>query len=300
MNLEHLQTFLFVAESGGFSHASTALGVSKGLVSRHIQKLEDTLKTKLFHRTTRQVTLTEAGNELYRNARQIKMLAAEAEMRIKDLAQDVSGELKVTAPIGFGRVLCKDIVPELRAQYPALDLTLDFGADRYRIEMGEYDVALRAYDDLPNEVIAKELGLVKNILVGSPEYLQERQLFSLDDLLQHEFIVNTQNNSWNVLKLQCDYSSRTMELTGKIGANNYQSILELVLHHQGIASLPFYLVADLIENRQLTHVLKDWSIYTHKISLIYARQRVIPKKVVIFNHAIMSWFQNNRQFFLCT
>ncbi|MCC4821385.1 LysR family transcriptional regulator, partial [Vibrio lentus] len=103
------------------------LDVSKGLVSRHVQRLEETLNSKLFHRTTRSISLTEVGEELYAKAKQIQLLATEAEMRVLDMTQEVAGDLKITAPIEFGRALCRHIIPTFKQEYPKVDLILDFG-----------------------------------------------------------------------------------------------------------------------------------------------------------------------------
>ncbi|WP_032547686.1 LysR family transcriptional regulator, partial [Vibrio crassostreae] len=96
MNLIYMQTFLTVAEEQSFTKAAEVLDVSKGLVSRHVQRLEETLNSKLFHRTTRSISLTEVGEELYSKAKQIQLLAIEAEMRVLDMTQEVAGDLKIT------------------------------------------------------------------------------------------------------------------------------------------------------------------------------------------------------------
>ncbi|WP_370298790.1 LysR family transcriptional regulator, partial [Pontibacterium sp.] len=94
MNLTYLQTFLVVADEHSFTRAAEILDVSKGLVSRHVQKLEESLNAKLFLRSTRSISLTEVGEELYTKAKQIQLLATEAEVRVRDITQEVSGDLK--------------------------------------------------------------------------------------------------------------------------------------------------------------------------------------------------------------
>ena len=127
MNLTYLQTFLTVAEEGSFTKAAEVLEVSKGLVSRHVSHLESTLVAKLFHRTTRRIALTEVGEELFLKAKQIQLLASEAEIRVKDITQEFAGDLKVTAPFEFGRALCRHVIPSFIRQHPQINLILDFG-----------------------------------------------------------------------------------------------------------------------------------------------------------------------------
>ncbi len=293
MNLTYLQTFLFVAEERSFTKAAEILDVSKGLVSRHVQRLEEALNSKVFHRTTRSISLTEVGEELYTKAKQIQLLATEAEMRVNDMTQEITGDLKVTAPIEFGRALCRHVVPSFRQQYPKVNLVLDFGPIKKKIESGDFDVAFRAYDELPSDVIAKDLGFIRNVLVCSGNYAKESELAAIEELHQCTFILNSQNDRWNQLELIRGEQKYNIEVTGSISSNTYSSILELAIQGIGVANLPYYQVEDLIESGGLVHVFPEWSVKAQKLSLIYAPRRVTPKKLVTFNLAVKQWLEPN-------
>jgi len=298
MNLTYLQTFFVVAEERSFTKAAEVLDVSKGLVSRHVQRLEETLNSRLFHRTTRSISLTEVGEELYTKAKQIQLLATEAEMRVKDITQEVSGELKVTAPIEFGRALCRHVLPHYRNQYPKVDLVLDFGPIKKKIESGDFDIAFRAYDELPNDVIAKDLGFIRNVLVCSADYAKGKSLAAIEDIHQCTFILNSQNERWNQLELISGKQKYDVEVTGNLRSNTYNSILELARQGMGVASLPYYQVEDHLENGELVHVFPEWSAKAHKLSLIYAQRRVTPKKLATFNLSVTQWLQSNRLYMI--
>jgi len=293
MNLTNLQTFLVVAEEHSFTKAAEILDVSKGLVSRHVQRLEEALNSRLFHRTTRSISLTEAGEELYTKAKQIQLLATEAEMRVKDMTQEITGDLKVTAPFEFGRALCRHVIPFFRQQYPKVKLVLDFGPTKKKIEFGDFDVAFRAYDELPGDVIAKDLGFIRNVLVCSGNYEKENRLAAIEDIHQCTFILNSQYERWNQLELIRDERKYNVEVTGSLSSNTYNSILELAIQGMGVASLPYYQVEDLIESGELVHVFPEWSVKAQKLSLIYAQRRVTPKKLVTFNLAVKQWLESN-------
>lgn len=298
MNLTYLQTFFVVAEERSFTKAAEVLDVSKGLVSRHVQRLEEALNSRLFHRTTRSISLTEVGEELYTKAKQIQLLATEAEMRVKDITQEVSGELKVTAPIEFGRALCRHVLPHYRNQYPKVDLVLDFGPIKKKIESGDFDIAFRAYDELPNDVIAKDLGFIRNVLVCSADYAKGKSLVAIEDIHQCTFILNSQNERWNQLELISGKQKYDVEVTGNLRSNTYNSILELARQGMGVASLPYYQVEDHLENGELVHVFPEWSAKAHKLSLIYAQRRVTPKKLATFNLSVTQWLQSNRLYMI--
>lgn len=298
MNLTNLQTFLVVAEEHSFTKAAEILDVSKGLVSRHVQRLEEALNSRLFHRTTRSISLTEVGEELYTKAKQIQLLATEAEMRVNDMTQEITGDLKVTAPFEFGRALCRHVIPSFRQQYPKVKLVLDFGPLKKKIESGDFDVAFRAYDELPGDVIAKDLGLIRNVLVCSGNYEKENRLAAIEDLHQCTFILNSQDERWNQLELIRDEQKYNVEVTGSLSSNTYNSILELAIQGMGVASLPYYQVEDLIESGELVHVFSGWSVKAQKLSLIYAQRRVTPKKLVTFNHAVKQWLESNNLYMI--
>jgi DNA-binding transcriptional LysR family regulator len=295
MNLLYLQTFLVVAEEKSFTRAANRLDVSKGLVSRHVKHLEKTLSSKLFHRTTRSINLTEAGQELFEKARQIQFLAREAEMRVKDMTQAVEGNLKVTAPFEFGRAICEHVVPSFKQKYPKVNLVLDFGPSKQDVEMGNYDIAFRAYDILPNDVVAKELGCIRNVIVCHPEWANKNYT-EIQDIHDCEFVLNSQNKSWNQMDLYCEKQHYEVEVTGTVSSNTYQSILELALQGLGAASLPLYQVEHLIEANRLVHLFKSWSVKTHRLNLIYAQRRVTPQKITVFNSCVMAWLSSTNRY----
>lgn len=296
--MTYLQTFLAVAEENSFTKAAEVLDVSKGLVSRHVQRLEEVLSARLFHRTTRSITLTEVGEELYSKAKQIQLLATEAELRVKDMTQEIAGDLKVTAPIELGRALCRHVIPLFRKQYPQVNLILDFSPMKKKVEFGDFDVAFRAYDELPDDVIAKDFGFIRNVLVCSESYARRNRVVAVEDIHQCNFILNSQNERWNQLELISSQQAFNIEVTGTLRTNTYSSILELTKQGVGIGSLPFYQVEELIESGELRHVLPEWSVKTHKLSLIYAQRRVTPKKLVTFNLAVTNWLQSSNLYLI--
>ncbi|GAK85651.1 LysR-family transcriptional regulator [Vibrio ponticus] len=248
MNLTYLQTFLTVAEEGSFTKAAEVLDVSKGLVSRHIQRLERSLNSKLFHRSTRSISLTESGRDLLTRAQQIQLLATEAEMRVRDMAQEVSGELRITAPLEFGRSLCQSVIPTYCQQNPMVEVICDFGPGKKRIELGEFDIAIRAFDSLPDDVVAKELGYMRNIVVAAPGYLAAIDAVTIDNVEQQRFILNSQNERWNHLQLVRGDEVVFKQVLGHMRANTYTAILSLAQQGMGLASVP-YMHAQSMINR---------------------------------------------------
>lgn len=300
MNLEHLQTFLCVSNmtSTSFTKAAESLNVSKGLVSRHIQKLEDYLGTKLFHRTTRKLELTEAGQALWEKAQQIHMLSVEAEMRVNDLIHDLSGELKITAAPEFGQLLCRTVIPQFRAMYPDVGLHLNFEQEEKSVEFGDFDIAFRAVSSLPNDVVAIRLGSIRNVLVCSEQFRQQHPVEDIAGIQQLPFILHNYKSDWNTLTLKSIDTQLQMSVSGELSASNYQTAMTLAMQGLGIASLPFYQVERHIADKELCQLFPNWSVKAHQLSLLYAQKRVTPKKVTVFNQLVQSMLNQQSNYLL--
>ncbi len=287
-----------VAEMQSFTLAADKLDVSKGLVSRHVQKLERDLNVKLFYRTTRSIRVTEAGEALYAKARQIQLLAVEAEIQLKDMTQEISGDLKITAPLELGRILSQQVIPQFCLDYPDINLFLDCDHAKKQIELGDYDVALRADDALPQDVIAKRLGTIRNVLVCSEQYLEHHPMPTLDNIHQCRFILNSRQRGWSELELVHGDKKATFTVMGRLHCNTYSAIAELATAGSGLASLPFYQVEEHIRCGKLIHILPKWSVQSQCLSLIYAQHRVTPQKLIRFNRAVMQWFKSSGLYLL--
>lgn len=300
MNLTHLQTFYKVAQLGGFSAAAEDLHVSKGLVSRHVQALEEVLKTRLFHRTTRKVTLTEAGQRLFEKAAQIERLSIDAALEVEDLTRESSGSLKFTAPHELGRAVCRDVIPAFAKQFPNVDISLKFGAEEKDIEFGTFDVALRALDQLPDNVIARPFGTTRNILVASVDFPQANKIKHPRDLLSCDAILSNHQLSWNTWSLQNIKTGEGMQISmnGQVSAADYAPQLELACQGLGIANLPYQQVVPFLIKGDLIHILPDWHEPRHRVHLLYAKQRHTPQKIRAFSQILFNWRDQNPDFFV--
>jgi len=298
VNLTHIETFLKVAKLKNFSAAAEQLNVSKGLVSRHIKALESDLTCTLFHRTTRSVTLTEAGQELLDTAQQIEGLTLKASRNIQNLLQEDRGYIRFTAPSSLGSLLCSKMLPEYSERYPNVNINLALTTDLKDVEFGEFDVALRAHENLPDNLIAKNLGSMKNVLVASPGWLSQHPINIPDDILEVDCIQNSLNANWNQwLLFSNDHQQTLIRTQGKFSCSNYEGIKALATASMGLANLPLPLVEALLDNGQLVRVLPQWYGAQHHFNLVYAQQRFYPQKLRDFIDAVITWRDDNSRWF---
>ncbi|WP_343562130.1 LysR family transcriptional regulator [Kiloniella sp. b19] len=304
MNLNHLQTFSTVARLGSLTAAADELDVSKGLVSRHLQALERDLDVLLFHRTTRRITLTEAGEALYTRARQISDLSREAKQQILDLAREVSGALRITVPAELGRVIAREVVPDFVRDFPAVSLIMDISTALRDVEFGNYDLALRAYSALPDNVIARDLGTVKSVVVASPAFVERFRLEELsapEQLVRTDapaLIVNAGRDDWNLWPFQKGADRVELELHGPHRIGNYGVAFEMACQGQGMACLPFYQVRSALERGELVQVLPDWCVVQHQFHILRARQRGLPGKIRAFEKTLLDWRRQHPEYFV--
>lgn len=299
MKLTHVETFLKVAQLQSFSAAADALNVSKGLVSRHIKSLEAALQCSLLHRTTRCVTLTEAGHELFVAAVEIEVLTHKASNNIKRILQDDHGVIRFTVPKSLGCQLCKKAIPDFVHHYPNVKIDLEMTNELKDIEFGEFDIALRTHDNLPNNVIARNLGSMKNILVASPEWVSRYQITTPNDLNHAECIQNSVNKSWNHWPLfSDDQTDKVISTNGNLTCSSYEGIRSLALSGLGLANLPIPLVEEYLNEGQLVRVLPQWYSVQHHFHLVYAQQQCYSQKLKCFIETLLCWRNENEHWFL--
>src|SRR5471032_1104381 len=169
--LESMSILIAVVDSGSLSAAARHLGVPLATVSRKVAELESHLKTRLLHRTTRQLSLTEAGSSYVAACRRILEEIGEAERAATGEYAAPKGELAVTAPVVFGRLHIVPVVAEFLAQYPEIDINLIL-TDRVVHLMEEHcDVAVRIGELPDSSLKAMQVGTVRRVVCASPAYL---------------------------------------------------------------------------------------------------------------------------------
>lgn len=298
MNLTHLETFKAVAQLSSFSKAADSMGVSKGLVSRHIRALETELSCRLFFRTTRSVVLTEPGKELFGAAQQIDAISQKAAQSINMLTQDSYGYIRFTAPDALGPLIAQSALPAFAKENPNIHLELDFTTDIKDVEFGESDVALRSQKALPDNLVAKDIGALKDVLVCSPSLLDDHEIQSLSDLLKAPCLKSSFDTSWNDWSLHSDDGQRVqLTVQGQYASSSYEGLISLAMGGLGIACIPLALVEKSLADGSLIRVLPNWSASQHHLHLIYTHQRFYPKKLRAFIDAVMGWRKNKHHWF---
>ena len=254
--LTTLEMFVAVASEGGFAAAARKLGSSPPAVTRGIAALEARLATRLFHRSTRAVALTDAGAAFLEQARRILAELAGAERALRGAEAEPRGQLHLTAPVMFGRLHVLPVVGALMAQHRELAVRMMLIDRNVRIVEEGIDVAVRIGPLADTTLKAKRIGRVRQMLVASPAYLARRRApATIADLAGHE-LIGTMGPRWTT---EWQFASRRWRLGAppRHALNTLEGVLAAAEAGLGIANLLSYQLAEAVDAGRLISLLAD-------------------------------------------
>ncbi len=242
MKLDGITSFVAVAESGSISEAARRLRLSKSVVSERLAELERSLGASLLHRTTRKLTLTEDGMAFLERASRIVQEIDEATADMAERRGTISGPLRISAPVTFGRMhLGPALYPFLTA-HPDVQLTLDLDDRRVDAAADGYDAVVRNGPIADSRLMAWRLAPSRRVLVASPAYLRDNgKPASIEELEQHRGIFYTNRGvaDWRFPSI-----GGTVIVRGKmgLGLNNGDMLRDAAIAGLGIALIPMFIV----------------------------------------------------------
>lgn len=296
MDFNEAAVFVKVVQAGSFSAAARQLQLPTSTVSTRVARLEQRLGITLLQRTTRRLSLTEAGQAYFEHASLGLGYMLEAEAAIDAARQAPQGKLRVSAPADLGDSLLAGLVNQVQLQYPALALELLL-TERYVDLVAEgIDAAIRTGELGDSSLIAKPLGHACWATFASQEYLEQAPpLRNPQDLNQHHCLQFSPmgRDAWT---LRRGNDSITIPLSGHTIANSIGIVRHMALNGQGVALLPTYICKPGMIIGELQRVLPAWQARHDPVHLVYPRQRFMPPKLRAFldvAQAVMQpWFND--------
>lgn len=282
-----LQTFVAVAESGGFNAAARRLNRSAPSVTRIVAGLEARIGTRLFLRTTRRVALTEAGERLFQDAGRLLDDLNRAEAAASGAHEAPRGILSITAPVIFGRRYVAPILRSFVDRYPEVSsraLFLDRNVDL--IEEG-LDVAVRIGELPSSSLTVVRVGDVRRILVASPDYVKHHgEPETLEDLEQHRLAAPSSVTDANSWVFEARGKRRILDIAPAFTANSIDASIDASRDGWAITRVLSYQVADELRNGQLVEILSTYEDRSMPIHLLHAEGPLRAAKIRAFvDHA---------------
>lgn len=270
---------LAVVESGSFTRAAERLGVSKALVSKQVRALETALGVRLLHRTTRRVAPTDAGRLYLDHARQARELLGDGERAVSAVRTEVDGLLRLTAPTSFGDAFLVDLLADFRARHPGVRFDVDLSIEQRDLVRDGLDFAFRMARTLDPSLVARTVGVVRELVVCSPGYLDRHAPGGIDEPMQLGRLEALRNRAFRddgQWTLQRGDRTATVPVRGGLAINHFIGMRRAAVRGLGIARLPRYLVLDELRDGRLVELLPGWRLPATPVALVYPSREHLP------------------------
>lgn len=272
---EDLRVFLTVVRKGGFAAAAEELGLSPAYVSKRIQILETTLGSRLLHRTSRRVALTDDGERVQRWAVRILDDVQQLQDELCEAHTAPRGRLHLCSSFGFGRNHVAPAISLLAEQYPELEIRLDVFDRVVDIVHEGFDLEIHVGDDIAGQHIGRRLVTNNRVLCASPDYLKRRGVpETLQDLQQHDCLVlKERDNAFGIWQLQGPEGEASVRVSGPLSSNSGEIVLQWALDGRGVLLRSMWDVKPLLDQGRLVQVLANyrqsadvWAVYPTRLA----------------------------------
>lgn len=292
--LRRYAIFAAVVEAGSMTGAAKALGMTPSAVSQHISQLESLLGLTLLHRSTRRLSLTEAGEVVWQGCQSLQQTLNDTELRLSEVRDSLLGEVRITAPVGMaGQPLARALSPLLQA-HPGLCIQIIADDEKRDLIKDRIDVALRVGTLEDSTLVARRLGQTRMLLCASPAYLARKGTpRSPADLLAHDWLASDMLGG-GILLLDEKGEAHKIKPKPRVLCNNVLPLRQFTLAGQGISLQPEGEIEEDIATGRLLVLLPGFLAPPMEIHAI-TPQREIPEKVRRVISALRSHFAEHGQ-----
>jgi DNA-binding transcriptional LysR family regulator len=278
-----MRVFAAVVETGSFAGAAEKLDLSRGMATRYIAQLESHLKLRLLNRTTRRLSLTEAGADYHQRALQVLGMLEEAELSATQQTAAPQGTLRVATSIAFGVLHMGSLVTAFLRKYPAVSVDLALNDRVIDLVEDRFDVAIRIGPRVDPGLIARKIANARVVVCASKGYLKKSGVPERpQDLSRHNCLTysySSQETAWPFVRNKVEQNVRVL---GRFRANNGNVLVSAAIEGLGIIRQPHFLVADALERKDLIQVLPSWDAGEHAVYAVYVSRAFLPPKVRAF------------------
>ena len=283
-SLTDIAVFVRVVDSGSFTAAAARLHISKSVVSKYVTRLEDRLGARLLNRTTRRLSLTEAGRVFYERSRKGLADIEDAQAEVSRLQSEPRGILRLNAPMSFGILHVAPALPDFLKLYP--EVTVDMNLDDRKVDVIEegFDVSVRISELPDSSLVAKRIAPCRHAIVAAPSYLEQYGTpRKPEDLRDHNIITYRYQESALDWHFQTPSNKSTsVPVSGSLMMNNSLALRAALLEGVGIARTPTFVVGQDIQGGRLISTLRDYDTLEVTIFLVYPQRRHLSPKVRAF------------------
>ena len=295
--LTSIQVFIETADRGSLTAAANSLDMSRAMATRYLETLEEWLGTRLFHRTARKLSLTDAGQQALPRCRQMVELAEEVKAHSSHGRSEAKGKLRLTAPSSFAQAQLASALVDFQERHPLVEIDLVIGDRALNLVEERIDLAIRISNSVDSGLVARKLAVCQSILCASPAYLKRfGHPRAPGDLKKHRCVTHSTGPAPE-FALRLGDASTVIKAAGRFTANETSIVLAAVLSGAGIAMLPTYYVGEHVRRGALEKVLPDHALEPLDIQAVYLSKRHQPKHLRLlieflverFNGSVAPW-----------
>lgn len=300
--LKSMELFVAAVQKGSLSAAGRHYGMAPASVSRYVTALEDRVGARLLNRTSRSLSLTEAGETFYKSAASIIEQVSDAEAQVEHLGKSASGTLRVHSRIFVGSQFIVPFVPEFLRRYPDIKLVLTLSNDDINLAEANVDLDVRLGKLIDSDLLFTKLGESERVVVGAPSYLSSSPpLTSPGDLSHHNCLIYSKhvgNSVWSFIDVSGVRSD--VGISGRYITDYGPSLKSLVLEGLGLALLPEWSVYEDVSAGRLMRLFKDHRVshigydFDNGIYCVWQRDRHRTEKTRLFIEFLKSCFAKSR------
>jgi DNA-binding transcriptional LysR family regulator len=280
--LDELATFAAVIETGGISQAAARLGVPKSTVSRRLARLEASLGARLVQRTTRQVRATDEGKALFDRVAGPLATLADATRRVTENRDDMTGRVRLTAPVDIGQLVLAPVIAEFCRRYPDIEVDVELTGRIVNLVEEGFDLAVRAGRLKESSLVARRITTECFLLAASPGYAAAAGLPQGPlELPRYRTVRMRVFHSVSTWRLTDGEREVDVEVTGTVVGNDFSFLRQCVVEGVGIGLLPRSLIVRDLDKGALVRVLPAWRLAVEgaALHLVYPSARQLPGRV---------------------
>ncbi|MGE4239832.1 LysR substrate-binding domain-containing protein [Ramlibacter sp.] len=282
-DLASLRIFARVVELQSFSEAARRMGITPSTVSKHISALEEQFGTRLVNRTTRRLSITDAGTRLYQTYRRVIGELQDVRDELAAIDSEPKGHLRVSLPISLGARKIAPALPDFLKRYPAITLGIDLSPTRVDLLGEDIELAVRIADRLPDGAVALRLAPYRRVFCAAPSYLAERGVpRTPEDIESHDCLVVPVASGGMTWTLNSPEGVVSVPVKGRMVVNHGDAIYDAAIAGLGLSMQPRWRVQEALADGRLVEVLQEYIGPKLWIWAVLARRGAMPSKVNAF------------------
>lgn len=294
--LNNTQVFCRIVELGTFTAVAREMNLSAMMISKYMAQLEESLGVALLNRTTRRLSMTEAGKIYYYRSKQLLDDFSELEEFTSQLGRQVKGTLKISAPIDFGGLYMVPAIDAYQREYPDVKILMTLHNSRVNLSEGSFDLSILVTDTLDLGVVARKIAQTRLCAYASPGYIAEYgEPQTIAELSSHRCLHYTDTPHKDYWVFNADGEEIKIKVNWHFASNNGRALCQAAALGMGITQAPELSVVNYLEQGKLVEILPDFRIPSLEIYATYLQRRFLPTKLATFVDFLIRYFAENNK-----